>query len=288
MRVSCGCSTINSVERPAKIDVEASPHRLAPTNRNVTTAFPVYRKADDWSKMSIEIMNAVWKHSKSEGRARLVLLAIADHQGEIGAWPSIETLAKMVNASTRSVKRDIQELVELGELVVELQNAPIKTQYKPNLYWVTISGVTDSSSGVTDLTSGVTGQVNRGDTVGTQNLNITIKEPLLKTISNKGTRFSVEATLDSSWLDWCLQNRPDLNPQQTFEAFKDYWISATGRNATKLDWEATWRNWCRNQRKQSTAFVNQKRTAQMEAQEKFLKSFETVDTVVVNAIEWGN
>jgi hypothetical protein len=106
--------------------------------------------------------------------------------------------------------------------------------------------------------------------------------------ATKGTRFSVEATLEPSWLDWCLQNRPDLDPQQTFEAFKDYWISATGRNATKLDWEATWRNWCRNQRKQSTAFVNQKRTAQMEAQEKFLKSFETVDTVVVNAIEWGN
>lgn len=110
--------------------------------------------------MSIEIMNAVWRHSKSSGRARLVLLAIADHQGEIGAWPSISTIAKMVNASERSVQRDIQELQKLGELRVEVQNAPTRNQYKSNLYWVTLSGVTagvtESQSGVTDSESGVT------------------------------------------------------------------------------------------------------------------------------------
>ena len=123
--------------------------------------------------MSIEIMNAVWKHSKADGRARLVLLAIADHQGEIGAWPSIATLAKMVNASERSVQRDIQELVELGELRVELQNAPTRQQYKSNLYWVTLpgvtAGVTESQSGVTESGAGVTAG-------GVQSLNRTITE----------------------------------------------------------------------------------------------------------------
>lgn len=110
--------------------------------------------------MSIEIMNAVWRHSQSSGRARLVLLAIADHQGEIGAWPSIATIAKMVNASERSVQRDIQELQKLGELRVEVQNAPTRNQYKSNRYWVTLSGVTagvtESQSGVTNTSSGVT------------------------------------------------------------------------------------------------------------------------------------
>ena len=103
--------------------------------------------------MSIQTMSAVWNHSRSEGRARLVLLAIADHQGEIGAWPSIATLAKMVNASERSVQRDIQELQAIGELKVEVQSAPTRGQYKSNLYWVTLPGVTDSnlpSSGVTE------------------------------------------------------------------------------------------------------------------------------------------
>lgn len=101
-------------------------------------------------------MNAVWRHSKADGRARLVLLAIADHQGEIGAWPSIQTLARMVNASERSVQRDIQYLASIGELKVEVQNAPTGGQYKSNLYWVTLSGVTNAAPGVTNAASGVT------------------------------------------------------------------------------------------------------------------------------------
>lgn len=131
--------------------------------------------------MSIQVMNAVWQHSKSSGRARLVLLAIADHQGEIGAWPSISTIAKMVNASERSVQRDIQELQKLGELRVEVQNAPTRNQYKSNLYWVTLSGVTagvtESQSGVTNLASGVTAD-------GVQ----TLIEPLQKVNKSAGEK----------------------------------------------------------------------------------------------------
>jgi hypothetical protein len=132
--------------------------------------------------MSIEAVSLVLNNSKATGRAKLVLLGIANHLGDQGAWPSISTLARYANASERSVKRDIQELIELGELKVELQNAPTNHQYKTNLYWITIS------SGVTDLASGVTAQVSRGDSsgksgvtpVGTQNIIRTIKEPSLK------------------------------------------------------------------------------------------------------------
>lgn len=31
-------------------------------------------------------------------------------------------------------------------------------------------------------------------------------------------------------------------------AFRDYWQAKTGKSATKSDWSATWRNWCRNER----------------------------------------
>jgi len=30
------------------------------------------------------------------------------------------------------------------------------------------------------------------------------------------------------------------------EKFADHWHAKTGQNATKADWQATWRNWCRN------------------------------------------
>jgi hypothetical protein len=141
--------------------------------------------------MSIEAVSLVLNHSKATGRAKLVLLGIANHLGDQGAWPSISTLARYANASERSVKRDIQELVELGELKVELQNAPTRSQYKTNLYWLTIS------SGVTDSTAGVTDWVSRGDSsgksgvtpVGTQNINITIKEPSIETSNDDFDNF---------------------------------------------------------------------------------------------------
>jgi hypothetical protein len=132
--------------------------------------------------MSIEAVSLVLNQSRATGRAKLVLLGIANHLGDQGAWPSISTLARYANASERSVKRDIQELVQLGELKVELQNAPTRQQYKTNLYWITIgSGVTDSATGVTDWVSRGDSSGKSGVTpVGTQNINITIKEPSLK------------------------------------------------------------------------------------------------------------
>jgi hypothetical protein len=129
--------------------------------------------------MSIEVMNSVWRESKSDGRARLVLLAIADHQGEIGAWPSIKRLASMVNASERSVQRDIQYLQKIGELIVEVQNAPTSGQYKSNRYWVNLPGVTESASGVTNEPSGVTNRASGVTAGGVQ----TLIEPLLEPIS---------------------------------------------------------------------------------------------------------
>lgn len=144
--------------------------------------------------MSIEAMTLVLNHSRATGRAKLVLIGIANHQGDQGAWPSIETLARYANASERSVMRDIQELEEMGELIVERNAAPVRSQYRPNLYWVNIAaGVTDSASGVTNLQAGVTSQVVRGDTVVTQNI-INLKEK-----PSKYAQDEIERLFDLFW-----------------------------------------------------------------------------------------
>ena len=39
----------------------------------------------------------------------------------------------------------------------------------------------------------------------------------------------------------------NLDPERTFAKFIDYWKSASGAKARKVDWEATWRNWCRTE-----------------------------------------
>jgi hypothetical protein len=49
-------------------------------------------------------------------------------------------------------------------------------------------------------------------------------------------------------LAFCENERPDLNPMEVAETFRDYWHSQAGQKGVKADWEATWRNWVRNQR----------------------------------------
>ena len=63
--------------------------------------------------------------------------------------------------------------------------------------------------------------------------------------THRGSRLPTDFVFPKEWADFCIQQRPDLNLQQTFDSFKDYWVSAP--KGTKLDWFATWRNWVRNQ-----------------------------------------
>jgi len=68
--------------------------------------------------VSVQASSWVWEHSEAKGNARLVLLAIADAadaQGE-NAWPKQETIARMVRVDVRTVRRLVDDLIELGEL----------------------------------------------------------------------------------------------------------------------------------------------------------------------------
>ncbi len=43
----------------------------------------------------------------------------------------------------------------------------------------------------------------------------------------------------------------DQETQREADKFRDYWIGKTGKDAAKLDWLATWRNWCRSYRERN-------------------------------------
>ena len=67
--------------------------------------------------MSIKAMAYVWENSKASGGELLLLLAICDHAADDGyCWPGIDTLAKKIRMSTRSVMRFVQSLENRGEL----------------------------------------------------------------------------------------------------------------------------------------------------------------------------
>jgi hypothetical protein len=63
----------------------------------------------------------VWKHTKTRGNDKLLLLAIADVADDDGgnAWPSIPTLAAKATCSERTVQRRLVELEEAGCIAVD-------------------------------------------------------------------------------------------------------------------------------------------------------------------------
>ena len=67
---------------------------------------------------------------------------------------------------------------------------------------------------------------------------------------NKGTRLPKDWQPTAEFIDFCKQERPDLNVQMVVNEFRDYWVSKAGADGVKLDWLATWRNWVRRQREQ--------------------------------------
>ena len=92
--------------------------------------------------MSVEAMAMVLNHSRAKGTDKLVLLGIANHYGDGGAWPAIATLACYANVSERTVQRSIEALVSLGELVVQRQQGGTRGTpdwKRPNRYDVLIA-----------------------------------------------------------------------------------------------------------------------------------------------------
>lgn len=91
--------------------------------------------------MSVEAMAVVLHHSAATGTVKLVLLGIANHEGDGGAWPTVSTLAKYANADERTVQRAITKLVELGELKRGVQaggDHRIPSHKRPNLYKIAV------------------------------------------------------------------------------------------------------------------------------------------------------
>jgi hypothetical protein len=75
-------------------------------------------------------------------------------------------------------------------------------------------------------------------------------EPVAKAPApTRGTRLPTDWALPKAWGDWALAEFPQWTSAKVrTEAanFADHWHGLSGKDATKVDWLATWRKWCRN------------------------------------------
>lgn len=62
----------------------------------------------------------------------------------------------------------------------------------------------------------------------------------------RGARLSL-SMLPDEWRAWARKERPDLDPDTTWQNFRDYWIAIPGTKGCKTDWLATWRCWVRRE-----------------------------------------
>lgn len=87
-------------------------------------------------------MALVLHHSRARGTAKLVLIGIANHDGDGGAWPSIATLARYAGCSDRAVQRALRELLTLREVAVYRQEGGpqnMAPRARPNRYDVLVT-----------------------------------------------------------------------------------------------------------------------------------------------------
>lgn len=62
----------------------------------------------------------------------------------------------------------------------------------------------------------------------------------------KGTRIPDNFAPDAAMRAWAQAKVPNVNLARETEKFCNYWRAKGGREARKLDWSATWRNWMLN------------------------------------------
>lgn len=67
-----------------------------------------------------------------------------------------------------------------------------------------------------------------------------------KKAPRRGTRLTAGWELEQEWGEWAeSQGMKGEDVLREAAKFKDFWLAKAGPNATKADWEATWRNWVR-------------------------------------------
>lgn len=62
----------------------------------------------------------------------------------------------------------------------------------------------------------------------------------------RGTRLPDDFAVTDEMKTWFAENCRGVDGGRETEKFRNYWLAKSGKDATKIDWPATWRNWMLN------------------------------------------
>lgn len=195
--------------------------------------------------MSMEVMINVLYHSKASATDKVVLLGIANHHGDGGAWPSLETLGRYANVSERQVSRSIKTLEELGELSIDHNRGLNVGRNKTNRYWINVTCPPECDGTMNHRIDGQTHLTRRVDTSDIDGQTDMSGEPVIEPIKEpirKATKISVPFPVTKEMMEWFNEAKLPVDYILQNDLFVDYYL-ANGK--THKDWAAAWRNWMR-------------------------------------------
>ena len=224
----------------------------------------------DAARVSIEAINwafglATPKSLSTMGSWKAVLLSLANHADKTGGscFPSVETIHREAGVSIRTVTDVLKRLAAAGLIVPGRDGRKATYTLIMNLTPEASSTVEDAStqedasivedgSTVEDAASIPEASSDDAGSIfheSRKHLPANLKEPSANPEGNRQKRDAQGHRLPDDWapsragvefatglgLDW----------QRVAAAFCDHWHAKAGKDARKLDWDATWRNWCR-------------------------------------------
>lgn len=191
---------------------------------------------------------------------KAVLISLADNANDSGdCWPSLAKVCERTCFGKTAVINAIAWLEEHGALEADRTNGrhsrytvtPEKYVNEPVREPDRCASQTGTADGpepvrlADNRCASRTAPVRQADTNRKEpSLRATVREP-----SARGVRLPADWKPSDDLQAWTLRERPDLDPRRVLEQFRDYWLAVPGAKGCKADWDATWRNWVRNQRR---------------------------------------
>lgn len=200
--------------------------------------------------------------------AKSVLVSLADNANDDGyCWPSIDTISERTCASRRAVIEAIKTLESYGVVTANRTDGRHTTyQLTPQSYAQPVqqahplspinqcgtrtravgAPVQEVHKPVQEMHGGGAGDARGGCAKST----LTVIEPSInhQEPKERASRLSKNWVPSFEEIEFCKTRRPDLDPHDVAESFRDYWAALPdGPKAKKLDWPATWRTWVKRQ-----------------------------------------
>lgn len=208
--------------------------------------------------MSNKLLDLAWKANVTHTQ-KLVLISLADQANDDGiCWPSVSTTSQRTGLCERATRRALADLEKQGHIkrsyhtgrptiytVTPALDAPMHemhpcTSCPPPLHHMQDTPAPDAYDPCT------TSQHNHKEP--SLNHQLTIIDAPAKAVAKKvrATRLYADWKLPEEWAEWAtIEGMDSLTVRKQESIFRDYWIAKSGKDAAKLDWEATWRNWVR-------------------------------------------